>query len=79
MSKRDQLSVVVSHDKSEGIWYVLSSDIVGLHAESSTLDELVEVIEDLAPDLISTNLPGTAKDTPICIQHVVGDKTARAA
>ena len=79
MSKQTTLAVNVSHDKQVSIWYVLSSDIVGLHAEAKTLDELVAVISDVAPDLIATNMPGTPADTAIRIQHMVNTKPARAA
>ncbi len=56
MSKQTTLTVNVSHDKQENVWFVLSSDIPGLHAEAETLDELVAVISDVAPDLIAANL-----------------------
>jgi predicted RNase H-like HicB family nuclease len=56
LSKQTTLAVKVSHDKQENVWYVLSSDIPGLHAEDETLDELVTVISDVAPDLIAANL-----------------------
>ena len=79
MNKQTTLAVNVSHDKQEGVWYVLSSDIIGLHAEAETLDELVTVISDVAPDLIAANMPGTPADTAICIQHMVNTKPARAA
>ena len=71
MSKQKSLAVVVNHDKQEGVWYVMSADIPGLHAEAETLDALVSVIVDLAPELISANLPGKAADTPICVQLMV--------
>ena len=58
MSKQTALAVNVSHDKQESVWYVLSSDILGWHAEAETLDELVAVISDVAPDLIAANMPG---------------------
>ncbi len=79
MSKQKSLTVIVSHDKQEGVWFILSSDVPGLHAEAETLDELVDVISDVAPELITANLAGVAIDTPICIQHVVSTKPARAA
>lgn len=79
MSKQKSLAVVVNHDKQIGVWYVMSADIPGLHAEAETLDELVSVVADLAPDLIAANLPGTAATTPVCIQHVVIAKPAFAA
>jgi predicted RNase H-like HicB family nuclease len=56
LSTQTTLAVNVSHDKQESVWYVLSSDIPGLHAEAETLDELVAVISDVAPDLIAANL-----------------------
>jgi predicted RNase H-like HicB family nuclease len=79
LSKQTTLAVNVSHDKQEHVWYVLSSDIPGLHAEAETLDELVAVISDVAPDLIAANLPKTPTDTAISIQHMVNTKPARAA
>lgn len=56
MSKQTTLTVNVSHDKQENVWHVMSSDVVGLHAEAETLDELVMVIADVAPELIAANL-----------------------
>jgi hypothetical protein len=53
-------NITVAHD--EGVWYVQSSDIPGLNAEAPTLDTLVEVITDLAPDLITANVPGAIPD-----------------
>jgi predicted RNase H-like HicB family nuclease len=52
-----QMQFTVSRDADDGVWFVQSSDIPGLHAEAATLDELVEVITDLAPELIAANLP----------------------
>ena len=79
MSKQKSLAVTVSHDKDEGVWFVLSSDVPGLNAEAQSLDELVTVISDLVPELIAANLPGTTSDAPVCIQHMVSSKPARAA
>jgi hypothetical protein len=44
--------VTVSHDAKEGVWYVQDSEVPGLNAEAPTFDALVEVIFDLAPDLL---------------------------
>ncbi len=74
MSSNKSLAVTVSHDKTEGVWFVLSSDVPGLNAEAQSLDELVTVISELAPDLIKANLPGATPDTPVCIQHMVSTK-----
>ena len=79
MSTPETLAVNVSHDKAQSLWFVLSSDIPGLHAEAETLDELVAVIAEVAPDLIVANLPKISADSAIRIQHVVNAKPARAA
>ena len=73
------LFVNVTHDKTEGIWYVLSSDVPGLNAEAETLDTLVEIVGDLVPDLLAVNLKDAGADTVVCIQHELGSNTARAA
>lgn len=51
-----QFTITVSHDENEGVWFVQSSDVPGLNAEAPAVDELIEVIADLTPDLISANL-----------------------
>jgi hypothetical protein len=79
VSKEATLAVFVSHDKGQIIWHVLSSDIPGLNVEAETLDELIDVISDVAPDLIAANLPGTPPDSAINVQHIVKTKPARAA
>jgi predicted RNase H-like HicB family nuclease len=79
MGQPKSLTVHVNHDAKEGIWFIQSSDVPGLHAEAATLDELVAVIEDLVPELVAANLPGLAAGVPLSIQHLVNIKRARAA
>lgn len=78
-----QLAVTVHHDAAAGVWYVQDSQLPGLHAEAPTLDALVACIEEIAPDLIESNLPraadGTVPPVAICLQHVVRPKRAQAA
>jgi hypothetical protein len=64
VSNPDNLSVNVSRDEQEGVWHVVSSDVPGLNAEAQTLDELIEIVADLAPDLIAANLPVLAVRHP---------------
>jgi predicted RNase H-like HicB family nuclease len=52
-----QFTVTVCHDEGEGVWYVQSSDVPGLNAEAATLEALIEVVTDLAPELVVANLP----------------------
>jgi hypothetical protein len=78
-----QFTVIVCRDDMDGVWFVESSDLPGLNAEAPTLDALVEAIEDLAPDLIATNVPGVQLDgtsaIPVCVQHIVTARPAHAA
>ncbi len=55
-----QLAVTVQHDEASGVWYVHDSELPGLHVEAPTLDALIAIIEDVAPDLIETNLSPSA-------------------
>jgi len=75
-------TVTVSHDEMEGVWFVQSSDLPGLNAEAATLDSLIEVIADLAPDLIPANVPDSRADgatISLCVQHLVNARRAHAA
>jgi predicted RNase H-like HicB family nuclease len=78
-----QFTVTVSHDEDGGVWFVQSSDIPGLHAEAATLDELVEIITDLAPELVAANLPehdlAGAASIALRVEHVVNAPMASAA
>src|ERR1700730_19249630 len=53
---RMQFTVTVAHDEEDGIWYVVSSDIPGMHVEAPSLHLLVDVVDEVAPDLIAANL-----------------------
>lgn len=78
-----QFSVTVCHDEEEAIWYVQSSDVPGLNAEAATLEALIEVVADLAPELVAANLPESGVDDqstiPLRVEYVVNAKRAPAA
>jgi predicted RNase H-like HicB family nuclease len=57
MAEARVFDVVVGHDEDDGTWYVEQSDVPGLHAEAATYDDLLDVVSDLAPQLIAANLP----------------------
>jgi hypothetical protein len=63
-----QYTVTVAHD--EGVWFVQRSDVPGLNAEAATLDALVEVVADLAPELVQAN-GGDAASVSIRIEHLL--------
>jgi predicted RNase H-like HicB family nuclease len=65
-------NVFVSHDTKEGVWFVESSDIPGLNAEAQSYEQLVEVVLDLAPELIDVNVSDESDDLPnipVCVQY----------
>jgi hypothetical protein len=55
------IDVNAAHDEEAGVWFVESSDLSGLNVEAATLDELVAIVADLAPDLIAINLPNAGE------------------
>ena len=55
-----EYTVRVAHDPEVGVWYVEESDIPGLNAEAASYELLVEVVLDVAPDLIEANIDGVA-------------------
>ncbi|GEP06966.1 DUF1902 domain-containing protein [Methylobacterium oxalidis] len=57
------LTVTVRHHPDERVWYVHESEVPGLHAEAPTLDALVAVIGDLAPELAAANLPSADSES----------------
>lgn len=44
-----------AYDAQSGKFYVTRSDIVGLHAEADSIQELGEIICDIGPELIEAN------------------------
>ncbi len=51
-------TVIVGFDEAEHRYYVLDSDIPGLHVETPTFEEFIEVTKDFAPDLIGERASG---------------------
>jgi Domain of unknown function (DUF1902) len=78
-SAANHLAVTVAFDADAKVWFVAESDLPGLCVETKTLDEMKEVIDDLAPDLLETNLPAAKRDWPLRIQHVMEPRRPRAA
>lgn len=55
-SRPDALDVQVGYDEQGRFYYVLSSNIPGLHIEAPTFELLVEIAIDATPDLLDLNL-----------------------
>jgi predicted RNase H-like HicB family nuclease len=64
MSAPKHLAVTVAYDDENRIWFVEETDLPGLCVEAATLDALREVIDDVAPDLLETNVPSHQRDWP---------------
>jgi predicted RNase H-like HicB family nuclease len=48
--------IQASWDAEAEVWYVVESDVPGLHAEGETLEELFEVLKELVPELVGANV-----------------------
>lgn len=59
--------VHVGHDVGQGVYYVLSSDIPGLNVEAPSIEQLMEITRDVAPDLLGEPAAGSS----ISFQHEV--------
>jgi hypothetical protein len=53
-----RFTVSVGFDEAEHRYYVLDSDVTGLHVETDTFEEFVEVVQDVMPDLIGAGASG---------------------
>jgi hypothetical protein len=51
-------TVLIGFDEAEHRYYVLDSEIPGLHVETTTFEEFVDVTMDFAPDLIGARAAG---------------------
>ena len=53
-----------------GVFFVERSDVPGLHVESETIDQMVEAIDDIAPELIRCNLGFNGRVSDIRIELI---------
>jgi predicted RNase H-like HicB family nuclease len=53
-----RFTVNVGFDETEHRYYVIASDIPGLHVETDTFEEFVEVVQDVMPDLVGRDASG---------------------
>jgi hypothetical protein len=51
--------VSVGFDEANHRYYVLSSDIPGLHVETATFEEFVDTVRDVTPELVGDHAAGT--------------------
>ena len=55
------------HDVDHDVFYVLSSDILGLHVEAATFEEFVAITREIAHDLVGEPFVGAS----ISFQHEI--------
>jgi hypothetical protein len=51
----DELYINALRDADAGVFYA-ESNVPGLHVEAESLDEMLEILRDVLPDLIRANL-----------------------
>jgi hypothetical protein len=51
--------VSVGFDEANHRYYVLASDIPGLHVETDTFEEFVDAVRDVTPDLMGDQAAGS--------------------
>ena len=51
--------VSVGFDEDSHRYYVLASDIPGLHIETETFEEFVEAVRDVTPELVGDRAAGS--------------------
>lgn len=54
--KSSSFTVTATWDTEAGV-FTSQSDVPGLHVEAATFDEFVELVRDLAPEMIADNRP----------------------
>ena len=79
MIKKQHFDITLAWDRANAVWFVEQSDLPGLCVEAPTLDAMRDIIHDLAPDLLETNVPVKQRDWPLHIQHVMEPRRNRAA
>ena len=53
-------------DAEAEVWFVVKSDVPGLHAEAATQAEMLEVLKDLIPELVQANVLSHSHQSDPC-------------
>ncbi len=51
-------TVVVGFDEAGRRYHVISSDVPGLHIETETLEEFIDIFHDVMPELVGSKAAG---------------------
>lgn len=50
-----RIKISCAYDEDAGVWYVEESDLPGLHIEAARLEDMVQEIRALVPELVRLN------------------------
>lgn len=62
---RTSVEIEAAFDDAAGVWYVLTSDLFGVHAQAPTLDALVAKLPPVIEDMIQENSVETSPDLEV--------------
>ncbi len=68
MQKKIVYRVMADWDSETRRWTVTSDDIPGLVLETNTVEEIVDCLQEFAPELIEQNCDSDGLDIPIVLQ-----------
>ncbi len=61
--------VKAEKDEATGVWFVSASDVPGLNAEAASPQDLVDVLNDLIPELLVANVVLDESDVPTQVPY----------
>lgn len=53
-------------DVEAEVWFISKSDIPGLNAEAATMKEMIEVLNELVPELVHANILSRRRKSAKC-------------
>ena len=62
---RTSVEIEAAFDEEARVWYVLSSDLFGVHAQAETFDALVAKLPPVIEDMIEANRVEAAADLDV--------------
>lgn len=53
---KQEYVITISYDAEAGVYLGSCSDVRGLHVEGNSIEQVVEAVQDIMPDLVADNL-----------------------
>ncbi len=70
------LDIYAEWDAEAGVWVAASEDVPGLIMEAASMDELMERLQIIIPELMELNCQISGQDFPF---RVISERIAKAA